>query len=82
MRHGNGCINCIYEWCIQKASTPTTHIIKLPIGKIQQPNATLDMSDSVENEYLCIQLAKKLGFNVPNVDIIHCDGITAYSVMH
>lgn len=68
------------EWCIPKASTPTTHIIKLPIGKIQQPNATLDMSDSVENEYLCIQLAKKLGFNVPNVEIIHCDGIKAIAV--
>ncbi len=38
------------------------------------------MSDSVENEYLCIQLAKKLGFNVPNVEIIHCDGIKAIAV--
>ena len=68
------------QWCIPKASTPTTHIIKLPIGEIQQPNATLDMTDSVENEYLCIQLARALGLPVPHVDIIQCDGIKAIAV--
>ncbi|MGL9645651.1 HipA N-terminal domain-containing protein [Escherichia coli] len=30
------------DWCIPKGITPTTHIIKLPIGEIRQPNATLD----------------------------------------
>ena len=32
------------DWCIPKGITPTTHIIKLPIGEIRQPNATLDLS--------------------------------------
>ncbi|WP_375753578.1 type II toxin-antitoxin system HipA family toxin [Vibrio sp. HN007] len=68
------------QWCIPKSSTPTTHIIKLPIGEIKQPNATLDMRNSVENEYLCIQLARELGFEVPNVEIISCGNIKAIAV--
>ncbi|STE86226.1 protein HipA [Escherichia coli] len=50
------------DWCIPKGITPTTHIIKLPIGEIRQPNATLDLSQSVDNEYYCLLLAKELGF--------------------
>lgn len=68
------------QWCIPKGNTPTTHIIKLPIGEIQQADATLDLKDSVENEYLCIELARELGFEVPNVEIIHTDGIKALAV--
>ncbi|MGL0819724.1 type II toxin-antitoxin system HipA family toxin [Vibrio vulnificus] len=68
------------QWCIPKGSTPTTHIIKLPIGKIHQPNSVLDMSDSVENEYLCLSLAKNLGFNVPNAEIIYANDIKAIAV--
>ena len=68
------------QWCIPKGNTPTTHIIKLPIGEIQQANATLDLKDSVENEYLCIELARALGFAVPNVQIIQTDNIKALAV--
>ncbi|CAM3163998.1 type II toxin-antitoxin system HipA family toxin [Vibrio rarus] len=68
------------QWCIPKGHTPTTHIIKLPIGEIQQANATLDLKDSVENEYLCIELARALGFAVPNVHIIKTGSIKALAV--
>ena len=68
------------QWCIPKGNTPTTHIIKLPIGEIQQANATLDLKDSVENEYLCIELARAMGFAVPNVNIIQTDNIKALAV--
>ncbi|HIF9141836.1 TPA: type II toxin-antitoxin system HipA family toxin [Photobacterium damselae] len=68
------------QWCIPKGNTPTTHIIKLPIGEIQQANATLDLKDSVENEYLCIELARALGLAVPNVNIIQTDNIKALAV--
>lgn len=68
------------QWCIPKGNTPTTHIIKLPIGEIQQANATLDLKDSVENEYLCIELARALGFAVPSVKIIQTDNIKALAV--
>lgn len=57
------------DWCIPKGITPTTHIIKLPIGEIRQPNATLDLSQSVDNEYYCLLLAKELGLNVPDAEI-------------
>ena len=68
------------RWCIPKGNTPTTHIIKLPIGEIQQANATLDLTDSVENEYLCIELARAMGFAVPNINIIKIDNIKALAV--
>lgn len=42
------------DWCLPKGNTPTSHIIKLPIGEIKQPNSTLDLTDSVENEFICI----------------------------
>ncbi|GCG48548.1 regulator with hipB [Escherichia coli] len=58
------------DWCIPKGITPTTHIIKLPIGEIRQPNATLDLSQSVDNEYYCLLLAKELGLNVPDAEIM------------
>lgn len=48
------------QWCIPQGATPTTHIIKLPIGEIKQPNATLDLRESVDNEYLCLALAREL----------------------
>ncbi|EMM6514010.1 type II toxin-antitoxin system HipA family toxin [Enterobacter ludwigii] len=68
------------EWCIPRAATPTTHIIKLPIGEIKQPNATLDLRDSVDNEYFCLSLAKTLGFNVPDAEIIRAGGVRALAV--
>ncbi|MBO0208778.1 MULTISPECIES: type II toxin-antitoxin system HipA family toxin [unclassified Vibrio] len=68
------------QWCIPKGNTPTTHIIKLPIGEIQQAQATLDLTDSVENEFLCIELARELGFEVPNVEIIQTSEVKALAV--
>lgn len=46
------------QWHIPHGSTPTTHILKPEIGKL--PNG-LDLSDSVENEYLCLRLARAIG---------------------
>lgn len=68
------------KWCLPKGNTATTHIIKLPIGEIKQPDATLDMSDSVENEYFCIKLAGALGFSVPDVEIVRVGNIKALAV--
>ena len=68
------------SWCIPKGTTPTTHIIKLPIGEIKQPNATLDLSESVDNEYLCLALARELGFDVPDTEIIRTKAIRALAV--
>ncbi len=68
------------QWCIPKGMTATTHILKLPIGEIKGPAATLDLSDSVENEWLCIELARECGFEVPTVEIVKLDDVKALAV--
>ncbi|HGM5490747.1 TPA: type II toxin-antitoxin system HipA family toxin [Serratia fonticola] len=68
------------DWCIPRGMTPTTHIIKLPIGEIKQPKATLDLRESVDNEYLCLALARELGFDVPGTEIIRTKTIRALAV--
>ncbi|HCG6986709.1 TPA: type II toxin-antitoxin system HipA family toxin [Vibrio parahaemolyticus] len=68
------------HWCLPSGNTPTTHIIKLPMGILQQPHCTLDLTDSVENEYLCIELARELGFDVPNIEIIQTLNFKALAV--
>jgi len=67
-------------WAIPHGPTPTSHIIKLPIGEIKQPFATLDMRDSVENEYVCLALARELGFRVPDASIITAGRLRALAV--
>ncbi|EOA3258962.1 autotransporter outer membrane beta-barrel domain-containing protein [Escherichia coli] len=57
-----------------------TYLIKLPIGEIRQPNATLDLSQSVDNEYYCLLLAKELGLNVPDAEIIKAGNVRALAV--
>ncbi|MDC0357776.1 type II toxin-antitoxin system HipA family toxin [Oligoflexia bacterium] len=46
-------------WYRPRQATPTTHIIKLPIGFIQHQN--MDLSDSVENEWLCQEIIRAFG---------------------
>ena len=50
------------RWCRPLGSTPTTHIFKLPLGSIGAMQA--DMSDSVENEWLCSRLVEALGLPI------------------
>jgi serine/threonine-protein kinase HipA len=47
------------RWYRPRGATPTTHILKLPLGRVG--NMRVDMSDSVENEWLCGQLMNELG---------------------
>ncbi len=67
-------------WAIPHGATPTSHIIKLPIGVIKQPYNTLDMRDSVENEFLCLALAQALGFAVPQASMISAGNMRALAV--
>ena len=53
-------------WLRPTGSTPTTHIFKPQIGRL--PNG-LDLSNSVENEYLCLTLARAFGLPTADVDI-------------
>ena len=47
------------RWYRPVGATPTTHILKLPLGRLG--NLRADMGDSVENEWLCGQLMNAFG---------------------
>jgi serine/threonine-protein kinase HipA len=55
------------QWHRPQGSTPTSHILKLPIGYIA--NNGIDLSDSVENEWLCLKIAEQFGFPVAQCDM-------------
>jgi serine/threonine-protein kinase HipA len=55
------------KWLRPSGITPTTHIFKLPIGKIE--HAGIDLSDSVENEWLCLEILKAFGLPVISASI-------------
>ncbi|NJL42355.1 MAG: type II toxin-antitoxin system HipA family toxin, partial [Pseudanabaena sp. SU_2_4] len=61
------------KWCYPIAATPTSHIFKLPIGFISNNN--FDLSDSCENEWLCLQIAKDLVYPTANAQIQYFDDI-------
>lgn len=54
------------QWIEPTGTTPTTHIIKPQIGRL--PNG-MDLSDSVENEYLCLKLMEEFGLRAANVEM-------------
>jgi len=58
-------------WHLPHGSTPTTHIFKPQIGDIDGR----DLSQSVENEYLCMQIIKALGMPVADTQIGDFDEI-------
>lgn len=50
------------RWCVPYGSTPSTHILKLPLGLVG--NMRADMHRSVENEWLCMHLLAAFGVPV------------------
>lgn len=60
LRQGN-------RWLRPSGSTPTTHIFKLPLGRVG--NMQADMRTSVENEWLCAKLVAAYGLPVAACDI-------------
>lgn len=55
------------RWHRPHGATPTTHILKLPLGLVG--NVRADMRDSVDNEWLCAQLLQALGLSVAPTSI-------------
>jgi serine/threonine-protein kinase HipA len=55
------------KWCRPLGTTPTTHILKLPLGLVG--NLQADMKDSVENEWLCLQLMAAFGLNTAKAEM-------------
>jgi len=52
------------QWCLPKHTTPTTHILKPPIGIT--PGRELDLRLSPENEWLCSRILHALGIPIAN----------------
>lgn len=57
LRHNN-------QWCVPLGATPTTHIFKMPLGKIG--NTQIDMTTSVENEWLCSRILA--AYDIPTAE--------------
>lgn len=49
------------QWHRPLGATPTTHILKLPLGLVG--NMRANMNESVENEWLCARLMAAFGFD-------------------
>jgi len=56
------------RWCRPRGATPTTHILKLPLGLIG--HLQMDMQGSAENEWLCSRLMQSLGLNTARCEIL------------
>jgi serine/threonine-protein kinase HipA len=56
------------KWFRPRGATPTTHILKLPLGVVGG-GLQLDLSQSVENEWLCAQILREFGFAVANTEM-------------
>lgn len=57
------------QWMLPYGATPTTHIMKLPLGVIGN-SVKVDMSTSVENEWLCARIFKRYGMPTPPCHIM------------
>ncbi|WP_310622353.1 type II toxin-antitoxin system HipA family toxin [Flexibacterium corallicola] len=54
------------QWISPSGTTPTTHILKPQIGKLANE---MDLSDSVENEYLCLKFLDACGLRTAKVSM-------------
>lgn len=55
------------QWLMPHGATPTTHILKLPLGLVG--NMQADLTTSVENEWLCMQLLQAFGLPAASTEI-------------
>lgn len=54
-------------WCLPRGSTPTTHLFKLPLGRVGAMQA--DFSSSVENEWLCSEIVRAFGLAIARAEM-------------
>ncbi len=66
------------QWQIPLGTTPTTHILKLPLGRIGVHG--LDLRQSLENEWLCLKILGAFGLPVPKADLLDFDGVRTLAV--
>lgn len=56
------------QWHRPRGATPTTHILKLPLGLVGG-SRRIDLGDSVENEWLCAQILYHLGLPMARTEM-------------
>ncbi|WP_322050506.1 type II toxin-antitoxin system HipA family toxin [Paraburkholderia bannensis] len=66
------------RWLLSTGSTPTTHILKLPLGLVG--NMRADMRTSVENEWLCAKIVGAFGLPIAACEIAHFEDMKALVV--
>ena len=66
------------QWQIPLGTTPTTHILKLPLGRIGVQG--LDLRLSLENEWLCLRILEAFGLPVPKAELLDFDGVRTLAV--
>lgn len=66
------------QWHLPRASTPTTHILKLPLGLIG--GLKIDMRDSVENEWLCSLILREFGLPVAVCELLQSEDMKVLAV--
>lgn len=66
------------RWCRPRGATPTTHILKLPLGLVG--GRRLDLRHSVYNEWLCAQLLRELSLPVASTEIARFGDETVLAV--
>jgi len=71
-------LNLSGKWHRPLGTTPTSHIFKLPIGRIE--HSGMDLSDSVENEWLCHTILKAYGIPVAHTEMMTFEGTKALVV--
>lgn len=57
------------RWLRPVGTTPTTHILKPQIGHIETSSGTIDLTNSVENEWYCLKLLEAFGLEVNRVEL-------------
>lgn len=55
------------KWCRPLRTTPTTHLFKLPLGPVGP--LQIDMSSSIENEWLCSRIVHAFGLPVARTEM-------------
>lgn len=56
------------QWMRPQGTTPTTHNLKMPLGLVG--NQKVDLSSSVDNEWLCLTLLREFGLPVARCAVL------------
>jgi serine/threonine-protein kinase HipA len=66
------------RWCRPHGATPTSHIFKLPLGLVG--NLQFDLSESVENEWLCSEILAAYDMPIARTEPMQFDDVKVLAV--